>query len=269
MAWGIIATGGCSDDSRPVTTSQGFNQAFGFNPDDGWVVLSRPNSLWVLGTIVDIKGDGPPRDIGTVSDLGCFPSDYWIVESGKAPASAYTRALNYNLSLSATLGVADTELVKAGLSLGGDADDSTPNYQTRFKVEKATEKRVSQVKIEAYLEDNFDRLSRSCKRLLLDGDRYLIDKIYQIDQGAIEVAGRTGAQIDLSLPRFKAIADAAAKAGFQVDETGNLTVTQPVTFAVRTADFGVVLEALGYASRKTDHTSFDQAMQAAGASVPY
>jgi hypothetical protein len=253
----------------PITESQGFRDAFGFDSEQGWVILSHPNSLWVLGTIVEIKGDSPPRDIGTQSELGCFPSDHWIVESGKAPASAYSSALNYNLSLSATLGMPNADLVKAGLNLGGVADNGAPNYQTLFKVEKATEKRVSQVKIEAYLESNFDRLSRSCKRLLLAGDRYLIDKIYQIDQGVLEVASSTGTQVDLSLPQYKAIADAAATAGFQIDKSGGLTVTQPITFAVRTADFSRVLEELGIASRNPGQPSFDRAMRTVGASVAY
>jgi len=269
LVWAIVITAGCSDGDRSVTTSQGVAKAFDFSQEDGWVVLTRPNSEWVLGTIIEINADRSPRDIGTIADLGCVPSDYWVVESNKAPASAYTRELNYDLSLSATLGVADTDLVKAGLSIAGDGTGSEPNYKTAFKVGEATEQRVRPIKLAAWLEANVQDISDDCQRLLLDTNRYLIDKVYQIDHGALEVAARTGAQIDLTLPRFQAIADAAANTGFQVDKTGKLTITGPITFAVHTADFSALRKRLEPQKQVQDQPGFAEVMQTAGASLPY
>ena len=269
IVWGIITATGCSDNGRSVTTSQGVAKAFGFGEDDGWVVLTRPTSQWILGSIIEFDADGRPRNTGTISGLACVPSDYWVTDSTKAPASATARKLIYPLSLAATLSVRDAELVKAGLSIDADGDAIEPNHKTSFKVSEAAKRSVDPTRMQAWLAANLQDLSDDCKRLLTDGHRYLIDEVYQIDRGALEVAARTGAQIDLTLPRFQAITTAADSAGFQVDKTGRLTITRPITFAVRTVDFTALRKQLGIPAPSPEPTDFGEAMQVAGAALPY
>ena len=118
------------------------------------------------------------------------------------------------------------------------------------------------------MENNFSGMSGSCKRVLQEPNRYLIDKIYRIDEGELAVVDNLGAQIDIALDTYKTIADATAGTGFKVNRAGALTVTQPITFAVRVADFSDVLERLGYFTRAPT-SNFAEVMRALGASVPY
>jgi hypothetical protein len=256
--------------TRPVWQTKTFRTALNLNKADGWVVLSRPNSIWTLGTIVEIKGGGSPEDLGTVLDLNCFPDDAIIEQSGEAPSTAYGTAIDYGLSLSATIGLPKDEIVKAGLNFGESGQ--SPNHKTVLKLDKATECRWSLVKLEEFIEENYAGMSSSCKRLLIDPERYMLDKIYQINKGAIEVVDNNGAKVDLSTPKFKKIANAALSAGFNVSNEGRLTIKEgspPITFAVRQADFGKVLTELGVDTRGSESGMFEKAMEAAGASVPY
>lgn len=247
-----------------------FSTALDFKSTDRWVVLSRPNSIWSLGTVIEIKEGGTPEDIGNVLDLNCFPEQVIIETSGEAPSSAYATAIDYGLSLSATLGLPSQELVKVGLNFGDDGQD--PNHKTVLRLDKAIERRWSFVKLEEYVAENFTTLSRSCKSVLMDPNRHILDKIYQINKGSFEIVDKKGAKVDLSTPKFKAIADAAASAGFKVTNQGSLIVTEeapPMTFAVRAADFEKVLTELGIKARGSSAQSFEKAMKAAGASVSY
>jgi hypothetical protein len=262
----MFGLAGCGDQS--VTETWGFQEAFALAPEDGWVVLSRPNSIWDVGTVLEHR-ESSIEDIGTIKDLDCFPGEHWIVETGSAPESAYTRAINYDLSLAATLGLPQAEMAKVGLSVGGNAGGGGPAGQTSFSVKKATEKRVSSLKLEQYIENNYAGMNNSCKRLLLDARRFLIDKIYRIDAGELVILGSNGAKVDLGLPQYKPVADAAVKAGFGLNKTGSLTVQEPVTFAVRAADFGGVLEHLGIAARAPSEKTFPEVMSATGTSLPY
>jgi len=258
--------------TRPVSQTKTFRTALNFKTADGWVVLSRPNSIWTLGTIVEIKDGGSPEDLGNVIDLNCFPETVIIENSGEAPSTAYGTAIDYGLSLSATIGLPAKELVKAGLNLGNDGVRRMPNHKTVLRLDKATEHRWSFVKLEEFIAENYADLSRSCKRIFTDQNRYFLDKIYQINNGSLEVVDNDGAKVDLSLPKFKMISDAAASAGFNVTKEGSLTIKEgspPITFAVRQADFEKVLTELGVDTRGPDSVTFEKAMEAAGASVPY
>lgn len=262
----ILAGSACS--TRPVTQSSTFESALGFNRQDRWVVLARPNTIWRLGTIVQIGQGREPEDVGNIEALGCFPSDVLRVEQGSAPAAAYDTTIRYSLSLSATLGLSEAELARLGLSAG----TGEPNYRTRLKLDRATERRYDLAALEGFLVENFTRMSRGCQRLMLDASRFMIDKVYQVDQGSIEVIRDNGASVDLSLPQYGPIRDAAFRAGLQTSENGQLLIPaghQPVTFAVRVADFGRVLREIGFERRTgADQLSFEDAMLRARAAVP-
>jgi len=259
-----------SCQTTPVSHTKTFRTALDFEDDDRWVVLARPNSIWTLGTIVEIKDGGSPEDLGTVLDLNCFLGDVIIEQSGEAPSTAYGTAIDYGLSLSATIGLPQDELVKAGLNFGDDGP--SPNHKTVLKLDKATERRWSFIKLEEYIAQNYAGMSSSCRRLLLDPERFILDKIYQINKGAFEVVDNNGVKVDLSTPKFKKIAKAALSAGFIVNNEGSLTIREaspPITFAVRQADFDKILNEIGVATRGTKGSTFEKAMEAAGTSVPY
>ncbi len=254
----------------PISQTKTFREALDFKPEDRWVVLARPNSIWKLGTIVELKDDGSIEDIGNIREINCFPNEVIIEDEGNAPSSAYSSLIDYNLSLTATLGLPSNEIAKAGLSFGSDG--KTPSHKNALKLEKATERRWSYVKLEEYILDNFESLNRSCKRTLLDPNRFILDKIYQINKGSFEVIGSNGVQVDLSTPKYKAIADAAIKAGYKITKEGSLTINEegePITFAVRRADFEKILSELGVLTKGTEPQKFEKAMRDAGASVPY
>jgi hypothetical protein len=259
-----------SCQTTPVSHTKTFRTALEFDDDDRWVVLARPNSIWTLGTIVEIKDGGSPEDLGTVLDLNCFPGEVIIEKEGEAPSTAYGTAIDYGLSFSATIGLPQNELIKAGLNFGDSGQ--SPNHKTVLKLDKATERRWSFIKLEEYIAQNYFGMSNSCKRLLIDPERFILDKIYQINKGAFEVVDNNGVKVDLSTPKFKKIANAALSAGFNVSNEGRLTVGEgspPITFAVRQADFDKILNAIGVETRGTKGDTFEKAMEAAGASVPY
>jgi hypothetical protein len=74
------------------------------------------------------------------------------------------------------------------------------------------------------------------------------------------------------LPQYGPIRDAAGRIGLEVSREGRLTIPEghePVTFAVRVADFDRVLRDSGFERRVgPDQPSFEEAMLRAGAAVP-
>ena len=208
--------------------------------------------------------------MGCSLDLNCFPEEVIIEKEGEAPSTAYNTAIDYGLSLSATIGLPQDEIVKAGLNFGDSGQ--SPNHKTVLKLDKAIERRWSYIKLEDYIAQNYDGMSDSCKRLLIDPERFILDKIYQINKGEFEVVDNNGVKVDLSTPKFKKIANAALSAGFKVNKEGSLTVREgspPITFAVRQADFDKILNEIGVETRGTKGDTFEKAMEAAGASVRY
>lgn len=262
----LVSCNGGGSNSQIKT----FRDALNFKPDDRWVVLARPNSIWTIGTIVEIRDGSPPEDIGNIRDLKCFPEDVIIENKGEAPSSSYNSVIDYNISFSLTIGLPSDEIIKAGLKFGSDG--GSPTHKTVIKIDKATEIRWSYVRLEEYISENFAKFSPSCKRVLTDQTRCILDKIYQINKGSIEVLDNTGAKVDLSTPKFKTIADAAIKAGFNLSREGSLMITgkeSPITFAVRRADFEKSLSKLGLTAKGTEIQPFEKAMKDSGASIPY
>jgi hypothetical protein len=235
----------CTDVGPPPKTV-GLEKGLGLDPNEGWIVLTRPNSIWTVGTVIERLDNGTVRDIGTLNSLGCFPADAWLVEPGTAPEIQYGREIDYGLSVSATLGLPKAELGKAGLSFGGDGN--APTHKSSVVLNKVTEQRVDTLRAEEFLDSSFASMSPACQRNLLDAKRFIVDKILVIEDGELSFAEASGAKIDLSTPQYKVIKDAALKAGYSVTKDGSLKVPQgtQVTFAVRQADFGKTLSRLGY-----------------------
>lgn len=259
-------------EPKPVTTgTSDFRAALGFNDKDRWVVLARPTTGWTLGTVVEVKDGKSPEDIGNLLTLPCFPKEVVRIVDGEVPQSAYTNRIDYGFSLSATFGLSSVELAKAGLEIGGA--DGKPNFRIVMSMKKAREKRLDFVALEGHVLENFDNMSANCRRVIVDADRYFTDKIYQISEGSIVVERQNGAKIDLTAPPYKFLRDATLKAGFEVSQDGSIVVPEemdPVTFAVRTADFREVLQELGIERRfGPDAMTFEESMLAAGLAVPY
>jgi hypothetical protein len=244
LASGVAA---CTDPGR-VTEKVGLEKGLGLDRDEGWTVLKRPNSIWTVGTVIALLDNGSVRDLGTLESLACFPAGAWIVVPGTAPQLQYGREIDYGLSVSATLGLPKVELAKAGLSFGGDGE--APSHKSMVVLNKVTERRVDTLRAEEFLETDFAKMSPACQRNLLDAKRFVIDKILIIEDGELSFDEANGAKVDLSIPKYKVIQDAALKAGYSVTKDGSLKVQgTPVTFAVRQADFGQTLARLGYERR--------------------
>ena len=261
-----IAIIGCIP--TPSTSDSTFRSCLGFGNNSDWVVLSRPNSIWTTGTIVEIGQGKEPNDKGDFKQ--CLPGiDIKAVE-GTSPETKCGSSVSYNISLSGTVGLSQTELAKMGLIVGGDK--TKPNYTSRITISSATERRLNTVPlIEDYIGNNYNNLSRSCQLSLTDASRFVIDKVYQIDEGSIEIEKQDGTQVDVTAPMYKVLRDAAIKSGFSVGREGGITVpkgSKGITFAVRVADFNKVLTSLGI-ERRGVGDDFAQRMHDAGASVQY
>ncbi|MGH8615962.1 MAG: hypothetical protein ACREYF_29110 [Gammaproteobacteria bacterium] len=116
---------------------------------------------------------------------------------------------------------------------------------------KVTEQRVDTLKAEEFLDNNFHAMSPACQRNLMDASRFIVDKILVIEDGELSFVEGGGAKVDLSLPRYEFLQDAALKAGYSVTKDGSLKVSKgtPITFAIRQADFGTTLARMGIQRR--------------------
>lgn len=252
---------------RPTTNAVNLRDGLGLSENEGWIVLSRPNSIWTVGTIIEKLPGREAKDLGTLGSLGCFSEESWLVVPGTGPEVQYGRAIDYGLSVSAALGLPQGELAKAGLSFGGEG--STPTHKAMVVLNKVTEQRVDTLKAEEFLENNFRSMSSACQRNLMDASRFIVDKILVIEDGELSVVEGGGAKVDLSLPKYEVLQDAAFKAGYSVTKDGSLKVAKgtPITFAIRQADFGTTLARMGIERRGSG--DLEALLQESGEAVRY
>lgn len=245
----VLASCSLSPAPGPLTNAVSLREGLGLNENEGWIVLSRPNSLWTVGTVIEKRPGREAKDLGTLASLGCFSEEAWLVVPGTGPEVQYGRTIDYGLSVSATLGLPQIELAKAGLSFGSDG--ATPTHKAVVVLNKVSEQRVDTLKVEEFLENNFRSMSPACQRNLMDASRFIVDKILVIEDGELSVVEGAGAKVDLSLPKYQFLQEAASKAGYSVTKDGSLKVSKgtPITFAIREADFGTTLARMGIQRR--------------------
>jgi len=262
-----LASCSLSPARRSITNVVNLREGLGLNENEGWIVLSRPNSIWTVGTVIEKLPGREAKDLGTLENLDCFPEEAWLVVPGTGPEIQYGRAIDYGLSVSATLGLPQAELAKAGLSFGGEG--STLTHKAIVVLNKVTEQRVDTLKAEEFLENNFHSMSSACQRNLADASRFIIDKILVIEDGELSFVEGGGAKVDLSLPRYEFIQDAALKTGYSVTKDGSLKVSRgtPITFAIRQADFGTTLARMGIQRRGSG--DLEALLQQSGEAVRY
>lgn len=251
----------------PITNAVSLRDGLGLGENEGWIVLSRPNSIWTVGTVIEKLPGREAKDLGTLGSLGCFSEEAWLVVPGTGPEIQYGRTIDYGLSVSATLGLPQAELAKAGLSFGGEG--STPTHKAIVVLNKVTEQRVDTLKAEEFLEKNYHSMSSACQRNLVDASRFIIDKILVIEDGELSFVEGGGAKVDLSLPKYEFLQDAAFKAGYSVSKDGSLKVSKgtPITFAIRQADFGTTLARMGIQRRGSG--DLETLLQQSGEAVKY
>ena len=263
-----LASCALSPAPRPITTAVSLREGLGLSENEGWIVLSRPNSIWTVGTVIEKLPGREAKDLGTLGSLGCFSEEAWLVVPGTGPEVQYGRTIDYALSVSATLGLPQAELAKAGLSFGSDG--STPTHKAIVVLNKVSEQRVDTLKAEEFLENNFHSMSSACQRNLVDASRFIVDKILVIEDGELSFVEGSGAKVDLSVPRYEFLQDAAFKAGYSVTKDGSLKVAKgtPITFAVRQADFGTTLARMGI-ERRGDSGDLETLLQQSGEAVRF
>jgi hypothetical protein len=71
----------------------------------------------------------------------------------------------------------------------------------------------------------------------VNASHFIVNKIFVIEDGELSFVEGGGAKVDLSVPRYEFLQDAAFKAGYSV------------TFPIRQADFGTTLARIGIQRR--------------------
>lgn len=264
-----IAVSGCPwKPDSPIGPD--FANALDCPEDRGWVVLKRPNSLWGLGTVLEVSDNGA-EDLGNIKDLNCFPADTWFKEEGKSASANFTGTGRYGLSLSATLGMPKAELIKAGVVVGGDLDSrGQPQHSVILDAQSTKEERINYLLLEGFVAENYEDMSGNCKRAITTANRYLVDGSLKVIKGSFTVVDNQGAAVDLSTPKYSSISDAAVKAGFEVSKSGSIVITEeqpPMAVCVRARRFDNVLESIGVGIKGEESPMFNAAMQNAGESV--
>lgn len=257
---------GCAFGPQSPTATNAFKSAFDCPADRGWVVLKRPNSLWDLGTVLEMKNAGA-EDMGNIQSLNCFPSDSWVKDEGETASASYSSSGKYGMSLVSTLGLPKAELLKMNLSVAGDANNNeAPQHSVVFETQEAKDKRINYLKLEDYIAEHYNEMSAACKRALTTENRYLVDGVLQVSKGSFKVVNNQGVSVDLSSPVYKKLQDAAVKAGYTVSSSGSLVMNEdkpPMSVCVRARRFDDVLASIG-ASRGGEAKAFNQAMEEAG-----
>lgn len=257
------------DVISPTSNPLSLREGFGLKEEEGWIVLARPNDIWTVGTIIERLPGRGTRDLGSLAALNCFPGDYWLVTSGAGAGIQYGRQIAYGLSISATLGLSESALASAGLNFG--ADESQPRNKTVVIVNKVTESRLDSGKVEEYLMGHFEEMSPACKRNLLDPNRFLVDKILQIEDGEMSILNNKGAKVDVSLSAYKLVKEAAFKAGFSTTNDGSLKFPSgtSLTIAIRQADFSSTLARMGIERKGGESESLKNILLQTGQAIPY
>ncbi len=267
----VLILTGCSllRQQPPVPDAVNLHDGLGLNESEGWIVLSRPNSIWTVGTVIEVLPGRDARDIGTLVNLHCFPDDAWLVTTGVSPIIQYNRAIDYGFSASATLGLPTAELAKAGINFGGDG--GAPTHKSVLVLNKVTESRVDSLKAEEFLMANYQSMRAACKRTLLDPTRFIVDKVLQVEDGEMGIVEVGAGKVDLSLPIYQTLQNAAVQAGYAVTSDGSLRFPAgtPVTIAVRQADFATALAHMGIGRRGVEPKSLREALVESGQAIPY
>lgn len=252
---GAVAACSLWPETRPVTDVVNLRDGLSLNEGEGWIILARPNSIWTVGTVVEKRPDSDARDLGAIASLGCFPENAWRVAQGTGPSVQYGRAIDYSVAASAALGLPAVEFAKAGISLGGDG--KAPTHRFLVVLNKVTEYRVDLLKAEEFVQGNFQSMSEACQQNLLNANRFVVDKILVIEDAELSFADNAGAKVDLSLPQYEFIKDAALNIGYSLVKDGVLKVPQgqPVTLAIRQGDFSSATRLLQYGTASPDSSS--------------
>lgn len=253
---------------RPVTDVVNLRDGLGLKESEGWIVLARPNSLWTVGTVIEKRSDSDARDLGNIASLGCFPESAWRETQGMGPPVQYGRAIDYSLAASAALGMPAAEFAKAGISLGGEG--KTPTHKFLVVINKVAEHRVDLLKAEEFVQTNFQKMSEACQQNLLDAHRFVVDKTLVVEDAELSFADSAGSKVDLSLPQYQFIKDAALNVGYSLTKDGVLKVPQgqPVTLAIRQGDFSSVLARIGLRRKGATH-QLKTRLETSGEAVPY
>lgn len=263
---GSLLLSSCTFSPQSPTSTNAFKNAFDCPADRGWVVLKRPNSLWDLGTVLEVTSTGA-EDMGNIQSLSCFPADSWVKDEGETASASYSSTGKYGMSLASTLGLPKAELLKMNISVAGDLNNNeAPQQSIMFETQAAKEKRISYLKLEDYISSHYNDMSAACKRAFTTENRYLVDGVLQVSKGSFKVVNNQGISIDLSSPAYKTLQDAAIKAGYTISSSGSIVMNEdkpPMSVCVRARRFDGVLASIG-ASRGIEAKTFNQAMEKAG-----
>ncbi|MGH8615961.1 MAG: hypothetical protein ACREYF_29105 [Gammaproteobacteria bacterium] len=80
-----LASCSLSPAPRPITNAVNLREGLGLSENEGWIVLSRPNSIWTVGTVIEKLPGREAKDLGTLGSLRCFPEEAWLVVPGTGP----------------------------------------------------------------------------------------------------------------------------------------------------------------------------------------
>ncbi|MEW8692197.1 MAG: hypothetical protein AB2535_14070 [Candidatus Thiodiazotropha endolucinida] len=260
-----VILSGCIHNDKVI--GKHFAEAFDCSEAGGWVVLGRPNSIWDIGTVLEINNYSV-EDLGNIKPLNCFPQDKWVREEGESGSARFVREGRYEISLAATLGLTKEELINTGISLSGDLGaEAKSQHSVLFDTTSPIEERINYLLLEGVVEDNYNAMSSDCKRAITPKDRFLVDGVLKVVEGAFTVVNNNGATVDLSTPEFHVIQEAAIRAGFDVTKAGSIAIgkeQEPMTVCVRARRFERALTNLGINSKDTPKPiSFVEAMSEA------
>ena len=237
----------CGCESLSFTNDKTFHACQGLRNQSPWVVLSRPNSKWVPGAMINLGEQGQPEILGNF--LQCFSESSIETRQGKGAEVKCEKSVRYDLSLGATINIEEIELVRLGLNIGsGDI----PNYYGEVVINSSVESYLDQLKLEDDILNNYSQMSKGCKLSLLDSSRFIVGEVYQVEEGEINIIKNDGARVDLTVPEYEILKNAAIGAGYSISESGGMIINKdkgPLTFAVRPASFEKALKELGFVRR--------------------
>ena len=207
---------------------------------EDWYPLQRPSSAWKPGTVAEVK-KGKVEDLGNIFRLNCFPENAIMIDKDEGGELQFHNKVTYGFLVSATIGLNNDELIKAGISVNDDLESGkSPQHQSLFTIEKSAEQTLDYILLEDFIRKNFSQMPTSCQVNLKNPNRAIVNKVFIITKRTLMVTDNNGAKIDLSTPKFGNVVNGMLKAGYKVDKSGKITFSEdsaPIPVAVRCKRF--------------------------------
>jgi hypothetical protein len=206
-----------------------------FDSAGGWIVLSLPDSKYEPGAIIQVSRESGVRFLSHLRTCR-YPDRLLAPIPGNLPALEFRKYKKFSAQLLA--GVQGLEVGPEGGSVAS----------VGLKIDSMTAESFDFLALAVWEDedDNDLKVAEACRKLLNEKDKFVIAEAARVGRATYTLYDSANARIGLTAENVGGFLRLASDVNAQTLSDGRLSITQPVTVAVRRAIWaGQGFEVLG------------------------